>query len=527
MTWETLAQSGRGILVLFARVAGLPYVYASADFTPSDSWYSAAGHLGVKPWLRWRGVTLRERAAFQDGILRVDPISLELVDVNGELTDLMMSWRAQHVTVLTATLTDTATTINVDSTSGFATSGVIWIDREAVHYTGKTASSFTGCSRGYYGSQAVEHEVDTDASPAPIQPSVLDGPQFLAGKRCDLYAGTVEGGVLSTTTCIFRGYIEQDVEAGRGTWRLSVAHISQLLTRKVLLRPPRTKILPGHYFAGGPAGSLSTIRIYHRDTSTGSTKHADVTIPEGYYGRDELASVWNEQARAAYAAAGFIRKGPFIRLAGDTYQFIDEASSTTYSLYWAVEEGTLPWCLGFARSAYYLMPADGARGEIDAEDDPRLWTMELASPAAVSVDPFVEVEDSNGFVEDVRAFIPGQPHLLTKTVATGKLTFYRGLQDYLPPRPRFLLIEDESKLTISQGFFFMHGLREALQTLLHLDASQPEPASWCIEGITSDDVDWDELDDALAGVEWALTRMLGAIIKPTRIDKYILSLIHI
>jgi len=59
------------------------------------------------------------------------------------------------------------TTIYVDSTEGFPDSGIIEIyglsserPHELVSYTGKTATSFTGCTRGVLGSTAAEHYND-------------------------------------------------------------------------------------------------------------------------------------------------------------------------------------------------------------------------------------------------------------------------------------------------------------------------------------------------------------------------------
>jgi len=56
------------------------------------------------------------------------------------------------------------TTIYVDSTSGFPNTGIIEISglssekpAELVSYTGKTANSFTGCTRGALGTTPAEH----------------------------------------------------------------------------------------------------------------------------------------------------------------------------------------------------------------------------------------------------------------------------------------------------------------------------------------------------------------------------------
>lgn len=65
-------------------------------------------------------------------------------------------------TVLTDNpLTAGATTVNVSSTTGFPTVGIITIDLEAIEYTGTTATSFTGCTRGFDGTTAASHPVST------------------------------------------------------------------------------------------------------------------------------------------------------------------------------------------------------------------------------------------------------------------------------------------------------------------------------------------------------------------------------
>jgi len=57
-------------------------------------------------------------------------------------------------------LSDSATTVNVSDASSFPSVGIITIDLEAIHYTGKTATSFTGCTRGFDGTTAASHLVN-------------------------------------------------------------------------------------------------------------------------------------------------------------------------------------------------------------------------------------------------------------------------------------------------------------------------------------------------------------------------------
>ena len=57
-------------------------------------------------------------------------------------------------------ITAADTTITVDSTSGFQSQGRIVIESEVISYTGKTTTTFTGCSRGEEGTTAATHADD-------------------------------------------------------------------------------------------------------------------------------------------------------------------------------------------------------------------------------------------------------------------------------------------------------------------------------------------------------------------------------
>ena len=60
-------------------------------------------------------------------------------------------------TTLNGNLTDSATTITVASTTGFATTGVLFILGEQVIYAGLTSTTFTGCTRGSNDTTAAAH----------------------------------------------------------------------------------------------------------------------------------------------------------------------------------------------------------------------------------------------------------------------------------------------------------------------------------------------------------------------------------
>ena len=87
-------------------------------------------------------------------------------------------------TTLSSAISTSDTTINVSDTSSFSDSGYIRIDNEIIEYTGKTATSFTGCTRGKFGTTATTH-----ASGSSVY-------QY-TDVRGDLLAMVLDGGVLT------------------------------------------------------------------------------------------------------------------------------------------------------------------------------------------------------------------------------------------------------------------------------------------------------------------------------------------
>lgn len=61
------------------------------------------------------------------------------------------------VTTLTAGINNSVTTIPVADTTNFLNAGAVLIGSEIIEYTGKTPTSFTGCTRGRFGSSAAAH----------------------------------------------------------------------------------------------------------------------------------------------------------------------------------------------------------------------------------------------------------------------------------------------------------------------------------------------------------------------------------
>lgn len=125
-------------------------------------------------------------------------------------------------TQITETVTRSSTTINVKSTTGFTSSGEIYLGTEAVGYSGVTATSFTGCTRGKYSPQGCDssgsggsrfanhHRYGVDARYINRQPLVTQFPRVWLGKRVSLYLHTWDGENLNSKTAaqlVFAGRI--------------------------------------------------------------------------------------------------------------------------------------------------------------------------------------------------------------------------------------------------------------------------------------------------------------------------------
>lgn len=124
-------------------------------------------------------------------------------------------------TILTADVTNpAATTIDVASTTGWASSGGFWLGREYLTYSGKTATSFTGCTRGVAG-LAWPHF----SNGASGYSYATDTPIYWRGRGVELreYLVAPDGRMVGTgwsdTTyggTLWRGYIDAEPQiAGR------------------------------------------------------------------------------------------------------------------------------------------------------------------------------------------------------------------------------------------------------------------------------------------------------------------------
>jgi len=527
MTWATMAASGSGKLVLFLEIWGIPYVFATGVFTPhaSDTWYSGGNYEGVYPWLNWekQRISIEETANFIEGTLEVGTAEVMITDVGGGMTGLIKSWRSRTHTRLTTSLVSGHTTsMVVDSTTGFAsTNGIVWTGAEAIKYATKDATHFYTLTRGYYNTQDLEHDVDADRQPIPLLPSVLDGPEVIAGRRANIWAAEVDtSGTVSQAECIFRGFVGPDIEAGEGRWRLRLDHITKMLSRKVCTRLPKTSLRPGYFISGG---DLSSIALEEQSGSTITTASADV--PGGYEASDVALRAAVRTAISTAQTGASMNRSITIYPPGENRSrtALYFAADTTYTSRITIRKGDPLWMMGF-NPGIYTIPISSDPIFVEAQDDLPLFAYQVPRTYDATTDGEVRVEDATGLTADLWATLGkyGYQKVKSVTAASGTVTFYIGTLDPIDDVD-CLVIKDADDLVLQHvfPFFVSDTVKSAFQKLLGLYSGQDEPQSWCVTGITSDDIDWDEFDDAIAGAPYNLQRFHDAIKKPTPLSEVI------
>ena len=134
---------------------------------------------------------------------------------------------------LAADVTPSDTTITVDDASGWPASGELWAGIERITYTGTTATTFTGCTRGTLG-KAFAH---TQGSSSSI---LTSSPRWWVGREVTLWAvavdpaGQVAGstfGDVGNVICLWRGYIEAGPQRIAQGFRFEASALDRRMAR--------------------------------------------------------------------------------------------------------------------------------------------------------------------------------------------------------------------------------------------------------------------------------------------------------
>lgn len=109
------------------------------------------------------GLKELRRSFTVDGVVEHDRAVADFIDIT------------TYNTTLSDGIDQDDDTITVVSSSSFPLSGVVYVEGELVEYTARTATAFTGCTRGAYNSGAVAHVSGAAVSCSPRTTCYWDG----------------------------------------------------------------------------------------------------------------------------------------------------------------------------------------------------------------------------------------------------------------------------------------------------------------------------------------------------------------
>lgn len=515
-TWAELAALGDGRVAYLLEVTGVG-VFSTHRYTPSDTWFTDAGYT-LYPYLSPRGLgPYREAIEPLEAALEVDDLQLELVDVDGVLTGLLGDWRARSWTRLTATLAHGDAAATVESTAMIPSTGRGYIGQEVVYYDVTSPTTMDLYTRGDLGTVAADHIVDYTTDP-PAQPILADGPHRIVGRRCRLHAAVIDEatGAPGATTVIYRGRVGKGIRIGRGTWSVPVEHISAVLKEKAAARLPSAPIAPYQYWWGG---SSYISKSFFAVIGPGGTFPYEFAVPEGSYSRDRLWLEWN-----IMATASAIPIPPRLEVHGEKLALCAPALAGN-SLQVNIIEGSPLWALGFDAGLYCGFV--GTAFEAEAQSEPRLLCIDLSDPTASPVVTVQgDVTPAAQFAAGLYVQVPGAAIARVESAWGWYIILEPRSYDpgRMPPGPAYWTAEDEEDLVLRHVFAIGFGayartLRGALEMMLGTATfvGPDEPPDWCAQGIVADDLDLNELDDALASVPAELLYWKDVITEGTEV----------
>ena len=119
--------------------------------------------------------------------------------VVGGLAAIYVYDNTSSSTALDGGINASVTTVTVDSTTGFEDIGTITIETENISYTGKTATTFTGCTRGADSTSAASHSDNVSVTRATKWYDVTRASGAYSATADENWTGTIVGGVLVMT----------------------------------------------------------------------------------------------------------------------------------------------------------------------------------------------------------------------------------------------------------------------------------------------------------------------------------------
>ena len=230
MTWTALQTLGGGVVSFRLKIERCPW-----EWVTHQSMVDTTAASTTNPSVRYAGLSVR--SAKTKGIsnpitgdLEVASTSVRIADIDRVATSIFGK-RPTLRTYITAEVGTGDTTVNVLSTTGWPSSGQLWIDSECIAYSGVTATSFTSCTRGLLSSIAQTHYITTGGNAR--FPEVTNRPNTIAGARAYIYGYGEKDDPQGDGTLIWTGLVSRDPSFDGKSWALSIEPLTALLDRAV------------------------------------------------------------------------------------------------------------------------------------------------------------------------------------------------------------------------------------------------------------------------------------------------------
>ena len=328
----TQRRAGRGKFKIRAVIEGWPYIFVddrSLVSTQSDGRQRIVGLIS-------ESVRFAARAELARAELSAQEMTLEFVDPKPRrLMTRALHATPQRRTWLTADISASDTTIPVADTAAYPDSSaaqserVIHIGTEAIAYADKTATTFIGCTRGYWDSTAQAHTIG-DAG-EEWYPPVTDVPRELTGRRVVFFLyGTAENPA-GAGSPRWRGICRGGVDFGEGRYSIAIDPITLVLEQQLGTDLEAEVPIRGAYFPSQAAMRFTVNR--HSGATVGTSIAATFEVMLSDFFTDQFAVVDAINAQIAAQLGSFgLGTGAVLEAATTTggYLFRYRTGSTPY-----------------------------------------------------------------------------------------------------------------------------------------------------------------------------------------------------
>lgn len=261
MSWTRIKQTGSGRIRARLVIEGL-----TREFCTDESLVTGASTVDGASrcnGLLLEGLVIDNGTDMLAGKIKASGFTAKIADVDAQAT-LAFAKRPTATTYLSATIDYLVTTVNVDSTSAFDSSGTFHIGTECISYSGKTSTSFTGCTRARRSTIAQSHYSSDGATTVRVQ--ATNEPESIEGRRAYLYVYGDGDTSTGTGTQIFVGVVSRDATLDDGVhWTVAIDPVSKAISGDIggdIKTPPN---LRGIYY---PAEAAMWISLSESTTAS-------------------------------------------------------------------------------------------------------------------------------------------------------------------------------------------------------------------------------------------------------------------